>query len=504
MNKFLLLRSNKQTGPYTAEDLRQMGLKAYDLIWVEGKSAAWRYPGEIEDLKSFAPAVEEQPYDRFFKKQPEQVHKQLETSTASGIPVSNNSTANQNTQPQYPVTNSPSGFESQPAEVKPVKKEKEYKRVFVTLPSGSGNVHSYEQKPQQELPKASQYQPPVQQPDHKEPVAQQPFAEKLTRQQLLQEQKLRQQEIQQPLPSATTQPLTDTAEDEARNAEADNFLQQYYEKKAAISSSDNIPPNKPNVARPVAEQKQQVYYPKKRGFSLKSIPMAAIIIGMVCMIALGVFIGLSINNGSKPPVADNTAEKGSNQQSSLPVFSDSGKMEQPANNEQIVSKDKSTSEELKADKSLIIPTSKKRSEKTLDTNQQDIAFNQQDTDDPVAPVEKNDEPEEKKTVTKPAVPDLEKMVSVSSSDYEVGPFGGISGLAFTVKNTSGIDLNLVVVQVEYLKVNKEVFKTENLYFRDIAANSSLTIDAPRSGRGNKVNYKVTMINSKDHLFHAGN
>ncbi|BAV06373.1 hypothetical protein FLA_2389 [Filimonas lacunae] len=50
------------------EQLRVMGLKAYDLIWVEGKSAAWRYPGELPEMADFAPAVEEQPYDRFYRK----------------------------------------------------------------------------------------------------------------------------------------------------------------------------------------------------------------------------------------------------------------------------------------------------------------------------------------------------------------------------------------------------------------------------------------------------
>src|SRR5580698_124794 len=65
---YLLLRDNKQSGPYSVDDLKATGLKAYDLVWVEGKSAAWRYPCEIEELKSFAPAVEEQPFDRFYKK----------------------------------------------------------------------------------------------------------------------------------------------------------------------------------------------------------------------------------------------------------------------------------------------------------------------------------------------------------------------------------------------------------------------------------------------------
>ena len=68
MSKYLLLRSNKQTGPFTLDEMQAMGLKAYDLVWIEGKSAAWRYPCEIDELKSFAPAVDEQPFDRFFKK----------------------------------------------------------------------------------------------------------------------------------------------------------------------------------------------------------------------------------------------------------------------------------------------------------------------------------------------------------------------------------------------------------------------------------------------------
>ena len=48
MKQYRLLRDNKETGPYAAEELIQMGLKKYDLVWVEGRSAAWRYPCEIE------------------------------------------------------------------------------------------------------------------------------------------------------------------------------------------------------------------------------------------------------------------------------------------------------------------------------------------------------------------------------------------------------------------------------------------------------------------------
>src|SRR5579872_3567952 len=68
MTMYLLLRNNKQSGPFTLDELKNMGLKAYDLVWLEGKSAAWRYPSELEELSAFAPPVEEQPFDRFYKR----------------------------------------------------------------------------------------------------------------------------------------------------------------------------------------------------------------------------------------------------------------------------------------------------------------------------------------------------------------------------------------------------------------------------------------------------
>ncbi|MGI8951744.1 MAG: hypothetical protein ACR2FN_09200 [Chitinophagaceae bacterium] len=69
MLQYRLLRNNKESGPYTKEQLIAMGLKTYDLIWKDGKSAAWNYPSEMEEFKAFAPAMEEQPFDRFFKKE---------------------------------------------------------------------------------------------------------------------------------------------------------------------------------------------------------------------------------------------------------------------------------------------------------------------------------------------------------------------------------------------------------------------------------------------------
>ena len=50
---YSLLRNNKQSGPYTLEELLQLKLKPFDLVWVEGKSGGWSYPTEVEALKIY-------------------------------------------------------------------------------------------------------------------------------------------------------------------------------------------------------------------------------------------------------------------------------------------------------------------------------------------------------------------------------------------------------------------------------------------------------------------
>jgi hypothetical protein len=54
-----------------------------------------------------------------------------------------------------------------------------------------------------------------------------------------------------------------------------------------------------------------------------------------------------------------------------------------------------------------------------------------------------------------------------------------------------------VVEVQYIQSNKKIYKTENLYYRGIGAGSALMQEAPKSSRGIRVQYKITMINSKE-------
>ncbi|HEU0111043.1 MAG TPA: hypothetical protein VFQ73_09215 [Flavisolibacter sp.] len=58
---YLLLRNNRQTGPHSLEELLQLQLQPFDLIWVEGKSYGWAYPTEVESLKPFVATVNGSP-----------------------------------------------------------------------------------------------------------------------------------------------------------------------------------------------------------------------------------------------------------------------------------------------------------------------------------------------------------------------------------------------------------------------------------------------------------
>src|SRR5580692_1043454 len=98
------------------------GLKPYDLVWIEGKSAAWRYPSEIEELMPFAPVVEEQPFDRFYKKS---------APANSGNIVSTNTTIAQSNSNTIAQSRSVAVAVSGESSTVPGKKI-----IYVTMPAG--------------------------------------------------------------------------------------------------------------------------------------------------------------------------------------------------------------------------------------------------------------------------------------------------------------------------------------------------------------------------------
>jgi hypothetical protein len=54
---YLLLRNNRQSGPFTIDELLQQQLQPTDLVWVEGQSVAWCYPPQLTDLNGQPPTA---------------------------------------------------------------------------------------------------------------------------------------------------------------------------------------------------------------------------------------------------------------------------------------------------------------------------------------------------------------------------------------------------------------------------------------------------------------
>ena len=109
---YSLLRNNKQSGPYTLDELLQLTLKPFDLVWIEGKSAGWSYPTEIDSLKLYV-AETSQPAEK------------KEVATTAQITSPDN---------YLPETNSNS-FHS--TLVKTITSEPKTKHIYISLPAGA-------------------------------------------------------------------------------------------------------------------------------------------------------------------------------------------------------------------------------------------------------------------------------------------------------------------------------------------------------------------------------
>ena len=51
---YRILRNNKELGPFELDELVHLPVQPTDLVWQDGKSAAWLYPSEIDTLKTYS------------------------------------------------------------------------------------------------------------------------------------------------------------------------------------------------------------------------------------------------------------------------------------------------------------------------------------------------------------------------------------------------------------------------------------------------------------------
>jgi len=88
---------------------------------------------------------------------------------------------------------------------------------------------------------------------------------------------------------------------------------------------------------------------------------------------------------------------------------------------------------------------------------------------------------------------LGNYLKASANDYKQKLLGGIKNLKITVSNTSDYTMEQVIVEVKYHKLNNKLYTTKNLYFKNLKANSNMTLFAPETNVGTYVKYRIIEV-----------
>jgi len=501
MNQYLLLRDNKQTGPYTAQELAAKGLKPYDLVWLEGKSAAWRYPGELDELKAFAPGVEEQPYDRFYKRTGEEASE---------------------TTKQHAVAETNTVQESQPVN-KQV--EQTSKHIYVTMPVGKAQTATTPVAKKEEKAVTQQNDKNVNQGNN-------------TQKKAAAATYIISEEDDEMNSALLKGHKNRKVEDDEVNS---GFMSEYESRKAAWSknkSGGSTIKEKEKPAEKVAAlpQKETWATPKKEKFDLKALlagsgqylqnnkNLTRVLVAAVLILG-GVVIGLVINSGHKQPdtqaleslvkeirdkqnektsttapptteVAQKTTEHRRSAEHSYYNENDNANTDPapPSNsnpNNTPANQSGTRHAVIKKENSVVTPPpgqTKSIAVPISNTSNQPV-----ETSPAVM------EPREKtidKEVIEKARKNIYEQVHVEASAFKVGLLGGISDLDITVQNTSLYALDQVAVEIKYFGPEKKLVKSQTILFNNVPAGKRRTLEAPSTRRGITIDYTITSINSK--------
>jgi len=433
MPSYLLLRSNKQTGPFSLEQLIQLGLKPYDLIWAEGKSAAWRYPSELPELKEYAPVAEEQPYDRFYKKAEEAKKEELvlETEVKS-----------------EPIFRSNSY--SEPEEIK-YERYLPQKKTALTLQSDRISVIMPKQpnQPKKEEPvfiPAPKPAPKIEDPAIK--IVERPIEVETKYSQPLDE--IKEMYVRQ-------------LQQRKNNTAQRKFFLQVAKKAAVIISIVGV-----GVLIGFAIKPK---HSSKNDLALKAQKT-------------------TIEQTAEPLLNEKeTVQTVADPSLKVPAEAVTKKQSQDltGNNSLNIQRDEIKTEPVEKD----IKQEQKSEPLNIQQSSEDMvkaSINERikssrnsDTDN---------EPKEKVIVPQN---ELLKSVSVKANDYRIGTFGGFHNLQLTVTNDTKYTLDKVLVEVQYLKMNDEPVKIDHIPFQSIEPNGLLTIRIPDNNRGAKLSYRIIKI-----------
>ena len=464
MNKYLLLRDNKQSGPYSVEELQTKGLKPYDLVWLDGKSAAWRYPSEMAELKSFAPAVEEQPYDRFYKKKPAQQEtawQQADTAVVQQEAVVVQQEVAQTETPKQITT----------------------KKIYVTLPAARNRVVTVSNEATKKDQAGDKAMAEKKAADDAAILSEQ-FAR-------LREEKIKQAESMASNPVVTSKAVTPKTVTPPATSVNDNYQTPAF---SAIVEK-NHPVQEEKLA-PVIKQKSN-----SNKILLRSMVAACLLLG-------GVIIGLVISNSRQQQnsaaiekLVQQIQEREKRNQAVTTPVEQQEQNNIPEHDNTVIPQGPATALVNDQQNSIGTPVNNKQLPPTVSQKKETPPVNndQQQQDVKIIPAVITNKPEEKpvnRQEAESARKNIHQLVAVDANKYKIGVLGGISDLRLTISNNSLYPLDQVEVEVRYFGPEKRVVKTQMLLFNDVAAGEQKTLEAPRTTRGVTVDYTITRINSK--------
>jgi hypothetical protein len=474
MDTYLLLRSNKQSGPYSLQQLVSVGLKPYDLVWVEGKSAAWRYPSECEGLKEYAPATEEQPYDRFYKK-PEEKQEQKPVEKIVSQLIQHPEEKKETTPLEQTVSQlipQPEETYSMPVENKTVTTGK---KVFVSMPEN----HVVKRAVQPAVVKA----PVI--------VEEKP--------KIVEERKVESKPI-----LIREEPVLPKPEPVVPKREpvSPKQVPVFKEQTVSVKEEPTLNEKYSESLDDIKKRYTETYLNRKKKSKWTSTHTSLVQVfgGAIFFCLLVVFAYKNFSGEETSPRtavvkpdkrAINTSTISNTQATILPAATET--------------KEPQTKKRAQTQKEILDPPDESLARNTrLQSNEEPVKESEfapvdNKTAEKKAVMTKSTEeqkPEEVKPKTRPV--NIHRLVSVKANNYKQRAFGGVLNLELTVDNDSKFELDKVIVELQYLKPSEQPLKTEKIVFSSIGPNDSKTIKVPDYLRGVKVSYRVLDIESSQY------
>jgi len=435
MNKYLLLRDNKQSGPYTCEEIQAKGIKAYDLVWIDGKSAAWRYPSEVEELKPFSPVIEEQPFERFYKKPAEDTSDVRSRKEDLLQPVKSE-----------PVVKK---IDTPPQVSNPVSTPK---KIYINFPAITRNTNPETpsagvKETEKPLIKSTPVVPSVQQSEKSD------------------------------LPVTKSFPASTN-----REWKPDGQLRTSHEKYPVAHK----PANRPILSILAAACVLLIgvvigLIYSYNSSTLKQRELEKLVAQMKTSNENAATITENQNNQGTQPIEDKQTDN------DLPAET-AGVLQ---NSEPLI-----VSENLIEKKNPVAPQKTKKSSGELNTkskSETNIA-----SGEPIVIPAINTEEEKPRTdLLEQNRKNIFQKVSIENNKFKTGVLGGINDLQLTLTNKSMFQLEQVEVEVRYLGSENRVVKTQTVYFTNVSPGEKLSLKVPKSTRGIAVEYSVKKISTKE-------